>query len=94
MDRLPVSDHQSQTSKAGVIFSDLICTAETQNDLLEPIQNIEQKTSLMLALDTINRRIGKNTVFYAGASINKIWSMNRKRVSPNYTTRWTELLVV
>jgi hypothetical protein len=28
---------------------------------------------LMTALDAINRRIGRNTVFYAGASIHRDW---------------------
>lgn len=81
-------------AKAGVVLSDLIRGAETQDDLLAPIKKTEQKTSLMLALDTINRRMGKHTVYYAGAGIHKSWSMNRKMVSPNYTTRWAEIRVI
>ena len=50
--------------------------------------------SLMDALDKINYRYGNSTLKIAAEGIKKNWQMQRKKVSPCYTTRFDELMVV
>jgi len=45
-------------------------------------------------LDSINARLGVSSIFYAAEGTSKPWAMARKRRSPHYTTRWSELLEV
>ena len=46
------------------------------------------------AMDMINRRFGKDTVFSLAEGIGRAWSMRRDLLTPCYTTRWNELPVV
>jgi DNA polymerase V len=64
-----------------------------QLDMFET-QNREMQSSVMLALDTVNRRWGKGALFYAGAGIKKPWAMKRNLKSKHYTTEWDDLLEV
>jgi DNA polymerase V len=42
----------------------------------------------------VNKRWGRNTLFYAASGVEKQWRMRRERKSPSYTTRLAELLRV
>jgi DNA polymerase V len=48
----------------------------------------------MIALDAINRRMSRDTVFYAAAGIRRDWAMARNMKSQHFTTDWQELLQV
>jgi DNA polymerase V len=79
--------------KAGLILSDLTPSTEIQENLFhKPDQ--PKHIAIMQALDMVNRRWGKNTLFYAGAGIAKPWSMRRNSKSPSYTTQWDDVLRV
>ncbi len=65
-----------------------------QNDLFIAARDPVQDTHLMSALNTINRKMGKHTVAFAGAGIKRKWLMNRDFVSPYYTTQWRDIRVV
>ena len=49
---------------------------------------------VMATLDTINRRMGRDTVFYAASGIRREWTMSASMKSPHFTTDWEELLKV
>lgn len=79
--------------KAGLIFGELTAPANEQLTLFDSSGG-DKRIAVMQALDTVNRRWGKNTLFYAGTGIEKRWSMRRERKSPSYTTRLSDLLTV
>jgi len=79
--------------KAGLILGELTDPEHRQLTLFETGSE-EKRLAIMQALDTVNRRWGKNTLFYAASGIEKRWSMRRERKSPSYTTRLSELLRV
>ena len=79
--------------KAGIILGELTDPAHRQLTLFENGDG-EERLAIMQALDTVNKRWGTNTLFYAGAGIEKRWRMRRERKSPSYTTRLSDLLRV
>lgn len=84
--------------KAGLMLLDLHAKhRDTQFDLYTTSDKIEQKQKsdkLMQTLDTINQKMGKNTVLLGGARKQAPWQIKRELLSPRYTTRWDELLRV
>ncbi len=78
--------------KVGVMLLD-IQLSNMQYDLLNSILN-EKKERLMQAMDALNLKMGKNTVFIAAEGIKREWLMKFNRRSPRYTTRWNELPTV
>ena len=59
------------------------------------------RTALMQAMDTLNRRFGRGAVRIGSASTAKAndtgvaaWSVRQDRRTPRYTTRWDEMPVV
>jgi DNA polymerase V len=45
----------------------------------------------MQTLDTINQKMGRNTVQLGGIRKQAPWQIKRELLSPRYTTRWDEL---
>ncbi len=83
-------------SKAGVILMELMPKGLKQMALFTDRNYAVNKDvrPLMQTVDRINQRMGKDTVFLAGAGIAKSWQMKRKNKSPCYTTEWNELVIV
>jgi len=48
----------------------------------------------MVAVDTVNRRMGRETVLLAGAGLKRPWRLRAGHRSPCYTTAFAELPVV
>ena len=80
-------------AKAGVILMDLSSVEGVQADLFHPTDS-ERTRLLMQAVDSINRRMGKRSVFFGGEGTQRIWLMKRGMTTQAYTTRWSELLLV
>lgn len=76
--------------KAGVVLSEIAPVSHRQADLLAPQQQ-HQSNSLMIALDSLNKRFGRETVKVSTQGAYKEWQMRQERKSPNYTTSWSEL---
>ncbi len=53
-----------------------------------------QTKKLNQAIDMINQRHGKNTLFWASSGINPRYHVRQSHRSPRYTTRWDEIPVV
>ena len=63
-----------------------------------PLINLElnkaKSNSLMKSFDLINSKYGSATIHTAAEGIDKSWSMQKQKISPCYTTRFSELLKV
>ncbi len=81
--------------KAGVMFMDLSPKDEKQQPLFyESPVNQEVSDNLMKSLDSINRKWGTSTAYFAASGIEKNWQSKRERKSAAYTTSWQELLTI
>jgi DNA polymerase V len=80
--------------KAGVMLLDLAPAGRLQGGLFHRPDGARSQAR-MRALDTLNRRFGRDTVTYAAAGVaQRAWTMQRGSLSPRYTTEWNELLTV
>lgn len=86
--------------KAGVMLLELRPPGVAQGDLFveaSPSEDDSRSLGLMEALDRVNRRMGRGTVFLAGQGVKqkrRVWHLRREMRSPRYTTSWKELVRV
>ncbi len=80
--------------KAGVILTGIVPKRHQQLDLFTPAQDYERKEAIMTIMDSMNWRWGSDTLKYGAAGINPEWRYSQEKRSPNYTTRWDEILTV
>ncbi len=79
--------------KADVLLYDLIPETGLQTDLFGAV-NIpvsEREQQRMQALDAINRRHGKRTLYYAAEDLSQRWQPRKRMSSPRYTSAWDDL---
>jgi DNA polymerase V len=79
--------------RAGVWLHDFVPDKTLQIDLFGNINTkLHHKSiSRMQAIDSINNRYGKHTVYYASESLGSIWQPKNNIKMPCYTTHWDEL---
>lgn len=79
--------------RAGVWLYDFIPEKAFQIDLLGNARPDvhDASTNRMDALDTLNKRYGKRTVYYAAEDLGSSWQPKRGLQMPRFTTRWDEL---
>lgn len=83
-----------QYAKAGVMLSELVPAQGCQTDLFaRPISN-PKTANLMLAMDSINKKMGRESIKLASEGFKRPWKMKQENKSQNYTTHWDELLLV
>ena len=75
--------------KAGVLLHGLVSENREQLQLFQA--PAPRATSLMQAVDEINRRWGRDTIQCGAAGLDKEWHFRQMKKSPSYTTRWAEL---
>ena len=86
-----------QLSKAGVMLLDLMPDTVCQGELNFETADAKDKTRLMLAFDAINDRFGRGTIHIGSAGVkdaHRSWGMRQERLTPQYTTKWSDLPVV
>lgn len=76
--------------KAGCMLSDIRPRSAAQASLFAP-ESDGKSERLMVAMDAINCRWGRGTMRVAAEGTDKAWRMKRGKLSPRYTTEWTEL---
>ena len=64
-----------------------------QIDMFES-QDYARSDALMKAIDKVNERLGKSSLFFAASGVNRSWRMKNNLRSARYTTNWEELLQV
>jgi DNA polymerase V len=78
--------------KAGVFLAHIQSKAAVQTALFSS-HDFEKHSKLMATIDKINKKQGSRSVIVAASSCNDI-VMNRNHLSPQYTTKWDEILIV
>lgn len=74
--------------RCGVGLMDLSDQSRYQYDLFSPSRD---KPELMQCMDRINATFGRGTVHLAGQGLEKKFAMRREFLSPQYTTRWSDI---
>lgn len=94
-------------AKAGVILLDLGPDSHEQMELSDwdielnqtrtaSVGHQDERAQLMVAMDSMNQRYGKDTIKVVSAGVNDSpnnWQMRQTRRTPRYTTSWSELAV-
>ncbi|WP_171923444.1 Y-family DNA polymerase [Salmonella bongori] len=80
--------------KAGVLLGDFFSQGLAQLNLFDDNAPRPGSEKLMQALDALNAKEGKGTLYFAGQGIQQQWQMKREMLSPRYTTRFSDLLRV
>lgn len=79
--------------KVGVILSDFVPEDFRQPDLFTQLPD-ERFATLSKIADKLNTRFGRDRVRVAGQGYDPTWKMKQGFLSPCYTTRWSDILVV
>ena len=89
----PLYDRGQRYHRAGVLLYDFVPASHLQTDLLGFVQTDRHDRSMsrMKAIDTINKRYGKNRVHYAAEDLSHSWEPKRQLRSPRYVSDWNEL---
>ncbi|EKJ8218456.1 Y-family DNA polymerase [Citrobacter sedlakii] len=80
--------------KAGVMLGDFFSQGVAQLNLFDDNAPRAGSEKLMEVLDHLNAKDGKGTLYFAGQGIQQQWQMKREKLSPRYTTRYSDLLRV
>ena len=84
----PIYKSGFKYKKAGIMLNNLSFDYGVQDDIFNQRMGNQK---LMNVLDAINRRHGKNIIQFGSANLSSTWTMKQDRLSPRYTTRWTDL---
>lgn len=68
--------------------------AGVQTDLFSQATASPKSTALMTAMDSINKKMGKETIKLASEGFARPWKMKQGSKSPSYTSHWEEILGV
>ncbi|HBM3264856.1 TPA: translesion error-prone DNA polymerase V subunit UmuC [Klebsiella oxytoca] len=79
--------------KCGVMLGDFFSRGVAQLGLFDDYRPRANSEQLMEVLDFVNRR-EKGRLWFAAQGITRSWEMKRHRLSPAYTTRFSDLLRV
>lgn len=79
-------------AKAGVMLSELVTAQGVQTDLFSQMLLPSKSNKLMLAMDAINKKMGKESIKLASEGFKRPWKMKQENKSQHYTTRWSELI--
>ena len=80
--------------KAGVMLGDFFSQGVAQLNLFDENAPRAGSDKLMEVLDHLNSKDGKGTLYFAGQGIQQNWQMKREMLSPRYTTRYSDLILV
>ena len=80
--------------KAGITYFGLESYLHKQGDLFTDREKEQRNENLSAALDLINKKFGKRSLFHLSEGIEKPWQMKRNMLTKHYTTSWDELMEV
>lgn len=91
-DKLPALHKEGRKyKKAGVIFFGLEPEINRQQNLFREKGKEEKNIKLFSAIDRLNQKLGRGTVFSLSEGIAKPWAMKRDFLSESYTTNWEQI---
>ena len=78
--------------KCGVVLSGIESSStQAQLDWIDPGDS-DKRIELMRCVDVLNNRFGRGSIKVGTEALNQAWSMRRDKLSPKYTTQFTDLL--
>jgi len=77
-------------AKAGVMLGELVAAQGIQTDLFSTQKNTPKSDRLMAMLDSINKKMGKESIKLASEGFSRPWKMKQGNKSPCYTTDWDD----
>lgn len=80
--------------KAGVMLGDFFSQGVAQLNLFDDNAPRPGSEKLMEVLDHLHAKDGRGTLYFAGQGVQPQWQMKREMLSPRYTTRLNDLLIV
>lgn len=92
----PIYKPGFELSKAGVMLLDLVPGKVSQCEFDFYTTDARDRGKLMAAMDAINDRFGRSAVHVGsaiGACVERDWSMRQERLTPQYTTEFSDLPV-
>lgn len=81
-------------AKAGVMLLDLMPDTVSQGEFDFDAPETRDRSKLMAAMDAINDRFGRGAIHVGsavGAGAPRDWSMRQERVTPQYTTKFSDI---
>lgn len=85
--------HAMDLIKEGTSAQKKLFTNQPQLQLFQA-KTSPQSIKLNQAIDMVNQRHGKDTVFWASSGIKSLNTVKQNQRSPRYTTRWGELAII
>jgi DNA polymerase V len=79
-------------AKAGVMLGQLVTAQGIQTDLFSVQPSNLKSDQLMATLDSINKKMGKESIKLASEGFRKPWKMKQENKSPCYTTNWSDII--
>ncbi|MBM3207481.1 MAG: Y-family DNA polymerase [Chlamydiae bacterium] len=81
--------------KVGITLLDISPKHTPQSDFFDNVdKDTGKKNKVMMVIDSIKDKMGKNSIYFASEGIQKDWEAKKELCSPKYTTRWDELLKI
>ena len=81
-------------AKAGVMLGELVPAQGVQTDMFIHANASPKSAALMTAMDSINKKMGKESIKLASEGFKRPWKMKQDSKSPSYTSKWDELITV
>lgn len=81
-----------QYKKAGVIIMDFRPEGEVQLNIFE--NSNPKHGQLMQVMDRLNNTFGQQKIKLASQDQKRVWKMKQEKLSPRYTTRWSDIITV
>jgi DNA polymerase V len=78
--------------KAGVIVQDFTPQDSVQKSLFE--ERNEKHIPLMKAVDKLNALFGQQKIRLASQDAKRVWKMKQEKLSPNYTTKLSDVITI
>jgi len=79
--------------KAGVLVSGITPQDHVQQALFDEVPR-EKHKDLMMVMDTLNEKYGRDTMRIGSQGFSKRWKLRQEKLSPCYTTRWEEFITI
>lgn len=79
-------------AKAGVMLGEIVPVGGVQADLFSQIQRTTKSSALMTTMDSINRKMGKESIKLASEGFTRPWKMRQENKSPSFTSNWDEVI--
>jgi len=92
LDKIWQDGHSYQ--KAGIMLGDFFSQDVAQLNLFDENAPRAGSDKLMEVLGQLKAKDGKGTLYFAGQGIQQRWQMKREMLSPRYTTRFSDLLII